>query len=337
MLLPLKCLSIPQLPTVKLSLLIPTAERVLTGSQLNATVILDVIEEPGIIVRELIAEVRGIALTYWVDLCSDKIYDGKQNYLRNLMSLCPSGTTVLTGRNQFPFHFHLPKDLPSSYESAFGSIRYSVRVKLTIESEKKQLVESFPFFVISSSSFDEIPQSLMRPICCKTDRDFTVCSLPFGRVFLKLSVPRLAYQLGEIITPLVYVRNSARTTLSDCYVQLIMKVQYEASSRYEHVNENKVIENRVCESWLGRIKSHSEMVSFKCRLETPEDIPPNTLNDARCIIKISYVLRLRALPNVEVEIPLIVTAQGYKEKANSLIEPTSTRDFRFQRSQTVEV
>ncbi|KAI6188862.1 Arrestin domain-containing protein 15 [Aphelenchoides besseyi] len=279
MLLPLKCLSIPQLPTVKLSLLIPTAERVLTGSQLNATVILDVIEEPGIIVHELIAEIRGIALTYWVDLCSDKIYDGKQ----------------------------------------------------------KQLVESFPFFVISSSSFDEIPQSLMRPICCKTDRDFTVCSLPFGRVFLKLSVPRLAYQLGEIITPLVYVRNSARTTLSDCYVQLIMKVEYKAFSRYEHLDQEKVIENRVCESWLGRIKSHSEMVSFKCRLQTPEDIPPSTLNDARCIIKISYVLRLRALPNVEVEIPLIVTAQGYKEKASSLTEPTSTRDFRFQRSQTVEV
>ncbi|KAI6228708.1 Arrestin domain containing protein [Aphelenchoides fujianensis] len=344
MLLPLKCLSVPQLPSVKLSLMIPARERVLTGTELKASIVLDVVEEPGVVLRELVAEVRGVGRTNWVDLCSDKIYDANQDYIRHVISLAPPGTTLLSGRHQYPIQVLLPKDLPSSYESACGSVRYSLRVTMNVQGEKKRLAENFPFFVVSSTSFDQVPPSLMRPICCKDDFDFTVCSLPFGRIFLKISVPRLAYQLGETITPLVHVKNSARTTLADCSIQLIMKVQYKAVSRYEHVEEKKLVEERVCESWLGRIKSQSEMTSFKCRLRAPEDIPPSTMNtaggalaDEGALIAVSYVLRLHALPDVEVEMPVIVTALGFERDAAAALKQKAARDVGLQRSQTTDV
>ncbi|KAI6220992.1 Arrestin domain containing protein [Aphelenchoides fujianensis] len=255
---PLKCLSIPQ--------------RVLTGSELKASIVLDVVEEPGVVLRELVAEVRGVGRTNWVDLCSDKIYDANQDYIRHVISLAPPGTTLLSGRHQYPIQVPLPKDLPSSYESACGSVRYSFRVTMNVQGEK-------------------------------------------------ISVPRLAYQLGETITPLVHVKNSCAHD-----------VQYKAVSRYEHVEEKKLVEERVCESWLGRIKSQSEMTSFKCRLRAPEDIPPSTMNTGgrRAGGRGRADRRL-------VEMPVIVTALGFERDAAAALKQKAARDVGLQRSQTTDV
>lgn len=60
--------------------------------------------------------------------------------------------------------------------------------------------EIFPFFVISRSFFDDVPQAVMQPIDYRDEIDFTVCSLSFGTVFLKISLPRTAFCLGEVIS-----------------------------------------------------------------------------------------------------------------------------------------
>ena len=48
--------------------------------------------------------------------------------------------------------------------------------------------------------------------------------------------------------------------MKDCRMQLILKSQFEAMSRYEHVNEKKLLEQMLDNVLLGRAKGRSETV-----------------------------------------------------------------------------
>lgn len=47
-------------------------------------------------------------------------------------------------------------------------------------------------------------------------------------------------QLVQNIPAKVMVKNSTRKALKDCRMQLILKAQFEAMSRYEHISDRKV-------------------------------------------------------------------------------------------------
>lgn len=56
----------------------------------------------------------------------------------------------------------------------------------------------FPFYLISRSYFDDIPNAIMQGIDYRDEIDFTVCSLPFGTVYLQITLPKTAFYLGEV-------------------------------------------------------------------------------------------------------------------------------------------
>ena len=120
-----------------------------------------------------------------------------------------------TGRHQFSFHVVIPENAPSSYESQFGTIRYTIKVSMISNTQQASTAEVFPFLVVTKSYFDDIPSAIMRQIeykdegnecliicmCTYNPRiivDFTVCSLPFGTIYLKVIMPRTGYRLGEV-------------------------------------------------------------------------------------------------------------------------------------------
>ncbi|KAI6240144.1 Arrestin-C domain-containing protein [Aphelenchoides fujianensis] len=255
----------------------------------------------------------------WVNIHTDKIFETDREYFQAFVSLCTPGTPISPGRHQFNLHVQIPASLPSSYESQFGAIRYTVRVILLTNSEQATAVEIFPFYVVASSFFDDIPSAVMQPIDYKDEVDFTVCSFPFGTVYLRISLPRTGYCLGETIAPLIHVKNSTRKNLTDCSVQLVLKSQFEAMSRYEHVQDTKLICQNLDVIPIGRIKGRSEATFNKCRLRIPENVVPSIQHDRpdseSSIIVLSYVLQFTANPGVDMEIPLIITAHGYRNAA----------------------
>lgn len=141
---------------------------------------------------------------------------------------------------------------------------------------KATAVEIFPFLVVASSYFDDIPTAAMQQIDYKDEVDFTACTLPFGTVYISISVSRTGYCLGEVkfrsnqiysyfqtITPLIYIKNTSRKALKDCRIQLVLKTQYEAISRYEHVSDKKLVEQQLDIDMLGKIKGRSDAVGLK--------------------------------------------------------------------------
>lgn len=48
----------------------------------------------------------------------------------------PSGASLPVGRHQFPLRIFVPETAPSSYESQFGTNRYTIKVVLKTNSEQ---------------------------------------------------------------------------------------------------------------------------------------------------------------------------------------------------------
>ncbi|CAD5215662.1 unnamed protein product [Bursaphelenchus okinawaensis] len=316
MLLGLPCTAIQEMPTVLLNLILP-GPKTYSGEFLEAKVCLDSADLCTTI-KEFYVELRGKGRTGWVNVHTDKIYETEKDYLNATVPLCPPGMQLKPGRHQFPFRVRVPPSAPSSYESQFGVIRYTCRVVLMTNSEQSTAVEVFPFVVVSTSYFDEIPSAVMQPIDYKDEVDFTVCTLPFGTVYIRVSLPKTGYQLGEEVRPTIQIKNATRKTVKDCSVQLVLKAQFVAISRYEHVNDCKLVEQQLDSIPIGRIKGRSEENFKSLKLTIPDyavpSVPPDQSEMEHSIISLSYVLQLTAQPKIEMEIPLVVTSLGYRNQ-----------------------
>uniref|UniRef100_A0A914Q6V0 Uncharacterized protein n=1 Tax=Panagrolaimus davidi TaxID=227884 RepID=A0A914Q6V0_9BILA len=112
-------------------------------------------------------------------------------------------------------------------------------------------------------------------------------------------------------------------------MQLVLKTQFEAMSRYEHVNEKKLMEHIIDSFTLGRVKGKTDIEFDICHLKVPENAVPSQHSSRNeiepNIIILSYVLRLSATPGIETEIPLLITSNGYRNtiKHGSVEEVTA--------------
>ncbi|TKR96987.1 hypothetical protein L596_010922 [Steinernema carpocapsae] len=305
----------PKVPTLMLNVAFHE-NRVFSGDHLIGRVLLD-LSDADAVIHEFILEARGYGKTGWVNIHTDKIYETEKDYLNSITSLTASGSSVISpGRHQFPFQIPIPPDCPTSYESQFGTIRYTLTVRVTTNSEVTNATQTFPFYVFTKSFFDDFPSGLLKPMENKDEVDFTVCALPFGTVRSKIAVARVAYCLGETIDVHAFISNRTRKALKQCTLQLMLKTTYEAMSRYEHVNEKKLQEQTIEQKSLGKVKPRTDITFQNCLLKIPELAPPTRYNrniGEPYIIALSYVIRFTASPGVETELPIVVTTHGYRE------------------------
>lgn len=84
--------------------------------------------------------------------------------MNTVIQLCRTPMPLTTGRHQFGFHATVPENSPSSYESQFGTIRYTIKVTMVANSQQATVAEVFPFLVVTKSYFDDIPSAIMRQI-----------------------------------------------------------------------------------------------------------------------------------------------------------------------------
>ncbi|CEF59352.1 Arrestin-like, N-terminal domain and Arrestin C-terminal-like domain and Arrestin, C-terminal domain and Immunoglobulin E-set domain-containing protein [Strongyloides ratti] len=314
--------------------------RVFVNESLIGNVLVE-LDETDIIVQELYAEFRGITKTGWVNIHTDKIFENVKEHFCYKVSFNKNPMHMVKGFYQFPFSFRVPDGCPNSYESEFGSVRYSIRVVLKLDYETAIVEENFPFYVFNKTHFDDLPISMLRKLVYKDEIDFTICSIPAGSIYLFIGLPRTAYHLGEEIKINISVKNSSRKNLKQCCLQLIMKCELEAISRYEHISEKKLIEVIIDQYEIGKINKKSEDQIRNCKLVVPENATPSQIDcfknklssqkNVQCelhskdinetknnpLIVISYSLKFLALPGIETEIPLIFTTRGFKPDRSS--------------------
>ncbi|MFH4979585.1 hypothetical protein AB6A40_006294 [Gnathostoma spinigerum] len=303
------------MPTVSINLAL-NENQCLAGEEVYAKVLLDS-ADPDTKVVEFFVDICGSGHTKWVNVRTDKIFDTHRNYFDLRIPLMANGSPMPVGRHQFPIRFRIPESAPSSYESQFGTIRYTIKVVLKTNSEQSTCTEVFPLNVISRSYFDELPQATLQELRYCDEVEFTCCALPLGVVYLYVVLPRMAYFVGETLSCTVKVHNRSQKTLKHFTLHIILKTAFEAASRYEHMVERKYVEQEIETILLGNIRSRTSAQFSDCLMRIPETTPPsqclNKESGLPNIIAFTYALRVSALPGIEMETPLIITARGFKD------------------------
>uniref|UniRef100_A0AC35U5Q4 Arrestin_C domain-containing protein n=1 Tax=Rhabditophanes sp. KR3021 TaxID=114890 RepID=A0AC35U5Q4_9BILA len=314
---------------------------VFTSELLIGDVIVE-LADTEIVVQELYAEFRGRTTIKWTNIHTDKIFENEKEHFNYRYSLMDQPAQLNKGFYKFPFTFRIPNDSPNSFESDDGRIGYTMRVILKLNSETAIAEENFPFYVFNRTYFDDLPMSTLRKLVYKDEIDFTICSIPVGSVHLYISLPRTAFYLGEEIKIDISIKNGSRKCLKQCSLQLIMKCELEAISRYEHISEKKVIEFSIGFHDIGKIKGKTENQIQNCKLTVPENAIPSVIkhfqnsrnrlfnkgSNAQEVIKenslivITYCLKFLAQPGIETEIPLIFTTSGFKPDRSSIPRTT---------------
>ncbi|GMR41766.1 hypothetical protein PMAYCL1PPCAC_11961 [Pristionchus mayeri] len=308
---PMDCFQCIYMPTLRLNMVF-AHEKFMAGDPLIAKILIDS-SDPDTVIDQLVVDIRGWGRTGWINVHTDKIFEKETVYWSH-KTMLSSNTPVVPGRHNYPLHIRIPEECPSSYESQYGSIRYEVKVRVDSNNDQASSSETFPFLVISRSFLNKLPTNLLSPIDYSEEIDFTCCTLPFGSVSFKVHLKRTAFVIGETVEPIVHVKNRSRRQLKDVTMFLLAKSQYEARSRYEHVDEKKLAEMVMDQCHLGFVSARSNQ-DFDCvSLRIPFDAPPTQKYSPEIplsfipIIMIHYVLKLTALPGIELEIPLLVTA-----------------------------
>ncbi|XP_030035099.1 arrestin domain-containing protein 5 isoform X2 [Manduca sexta] len=134
-----------------------------TGDIVTGIVVLDLQQDQKI--ESIDFEVIGTSKAQWTRSAPTipyiKLYSQKSKILSiaipNIFSEVISGKTISAGIYTYPFHFALPDDLPSTFESSIAKIEYRIKIKSKPFYKIKKVV---PFVVLNSVNVNHIDAML---------------------------------------------------------------------------------------------------------------------------------------------------------------------------------
>ncbi|XP_045216784.2 arrestin domain-containing protein 3-like isoform X3 [Mercenaria mercenaria] len=211
-----------------------------------------------------------------------------------------TGSTLLQpGHHTFPFTYTLPLNLPSSYESGIGNVRYQLKAKIDkpwkFDHKTKRM-----FTVISMLDLNQQPSAAAAVqgqnsknlccLCCKSG--------PISAVF---HIDRAGYVPGDTIYLNAEISNNSSRRMCASRVKLIMVTSYHATTK------SRTVFNCVASLSRGEIPPHGSDVWSGDPMTVPA-IPPSYLVGCS-IIDIRYILQLEVDPSgpaFDLEVPLEV-------------------------------
>ena len=150
-----------------------------------------------------------------------------------------NGAPLAMGTHTFPFQFHLPLDLPSSFEGTVGLVRYELYGRIATHVSKFDHVVEIAVPVMGIVDINSIP-SLLRPTRIQLQKRLWSFCCRLSRVSMTVDLRRTAYCVGENIALNVSLENgsSHAVTIS---ATLKQKVTYTAKGGRRRYNRAAVV------------------------------------------------------------------------------------------------
>ncbi|KAK7476128.1 hypothetical protein BaRGS_00032621 [Batillaria attramentaria] len=248
-------------------------------------------------VKDLVVEFVGQAGVQWNESVSGSAdkhrrvnmrhYSATEKYFSFHQQLLGADSDSISGRMSLPFRFRLPHNIPSSFTSAVGHVKYVLSVRLS---------RSW-----GSDRHDNLAVCVRRPLSLDQEADFlspeengdemTLCCLccKSGPVSCTLRLQRRAFVPGETIPFHGEITNKSRRTISTC-ARLMMRQQYRTSSKTKVVNtEERTVEG-------ASVNPGERRVWEGQGLEIPTHLPTSGPRGCK-IIDISYWVELCVNPS----------------------------------------
>ncbi|XP_033226359.1 arrestin domain-containing protein 17-like [Belonocnema kinseyi] len=243
--------------------------------------------------RGIRVKIKGEARTSWPVYLNNPQhrYTGHEEYMsiRHYFAGSYSGGEVelFPGEYVYPFEFNLPQDIPSSFESDLGHVRYTI--KGIIDRPWKFNHETkVAFSVVSPFDLNSDPRA-SGPVMVEESKTFgCFCTSP--PITVNFSLPARGYVSGQSIPIHVYVENVQGIEVQFVRLALEKHITYRVTSPRSETRTKRIIITEV-----SKVIEDSDIVIYEQSMRVPP-LPPSNLNNCG-IIDIQYILRLKAFVN----------------------------------------
>ncbi|XP_003490327.1 arrestin domain-containing protein 17 isoform X1 [Bombus impatiens] len=252
-------------------------------------------------IRGICVKIKGVANTCWTTDKQDmdergQYRDGTQTvtaheeYFDTKYYLVGSASggeiEIQGGEHKFPFQCILPMNLPSSFESDFGHVRYTVKATLDRPWKFDQEVKS-PFTVVSPFDLNQEVRSSEK---VQVEMSKTFCCLCCGTPSLTVnySLPVRGYVPGQTMPIKVNVENLSGITVETIKLILCKIVTFRATTPTTDTKTEEIV---IAEVSKGPVEGHGT-ADYEQKLDIPP-LPPSNLTNCG-IIDLEYNLKVVA-------------------------------------------
>lgn len=211
-----------------------------------------------------------------------------EEYIHTTLYLLGTGNTddtesTLTGTNEFPFTFTLPRDIPASYVGRYGSVEYTLNAVIK-RSPKKSKVDRL--FLKIFVPFNFTGSIYRQPIDLEIVGVRACFCVSFKSFKLQVSIPKSYFYIDQSIPIDIRCTNDTRVTVVKLKILLIQKEIYYTGG------EPLMWRSKVAELETGPITSKTTR-DWKEFINLPS---LTTANLEKCLImKLVYELKVNCI------------------------------------------
>ncbi|XP_059477948.1 uncharacterized protein LOC132198144 [Neocloeon triangulifer] len=269
-----------------------------------------------------------------------KGYNDSEDYINDQFAIFGWGNdgTLEPGEYSFPFTYTLPMNLPSSFETKFGCIRYTLMAEMhqpwTVVNHKARAF----FAIICPLDLNSFPQ-LTDPVTKEIAKKLCCLCCASGPINIILSLPVGGAVPGETILPTLEVENNSGVDLIFISLRLTQVPCFRPSSVTKHLEYKTYI----VEHPLGRLESGQYCTYERVALRIPP-VPPSyllhcKLFDLDYFVEIIYESAKKYIPRGRMKYylpfwnPRLEAIRLKRNSARKAVEKTNTSQLREELKQ----
>ncbi|XP_055313203.1 arrestin domain-containing protein 2-like isoform X2 [Sitodiplosis mosellana] len=314
----------------------------LSGQKLHITVRLKLTEE--VKVRGVYIHLRGMTHARFImdDFRRAGHYATDEDVLdmkKCLVDGNGENQVLPVGTHDYSFACTLPNDLPSSFTSNLGYIKYSANVVLRIPFwPDKKFEEKFTVFkTVNLNDYPSLRYKILfiyqdEVSSQKTERSWLIGGGQYyspGIISISGRIPAGGYTHGQLINVQVSVSNETFYPIQYFLLYILRQTTYHHMSTYSENQRTKlnIVQKRTMANWKCEQNKYKSFPAES--IQVPAMIPPT--NETSKIIKTRYLVSIRAMFNTRcgcigmLDLPITIGTIPFGGSTSTMITSPQTR------------
>ncbi|KAM7361984.1 arrestin domain-containing protein 17 [Cochliomyia hominivorax] len=229
---------------------------------------------------------------YKTNLNKRNIYVGHEDYIASTTYLVGSeegqNFSIDSGTHTYTFACPIPINCPSSYEGAFGHIRYMVKVTF-IRSGASNRTYTKGFTVLKLLDLNKESLLLKSPACNESFENY--CFFNTKSVHLRVDVTQTGYVPGQMILVSSHVNNESSADVKKLLITLNLRATYISDTPCMRTVYEKLC---LVKKYCGPVARHSTR-DFAEIIRVPAT--PPTCDHLSKVVRLSYEICVKAIMN----------------------------------------
>ncbi|XP_023292038.2 arrestin domain-containing protein 17 [Lucilia cuprina] len=220
------------------------------------------------------------------------IFYGHEDYIASTTFLVGSedgqNFAIDSGTHTYTFSCPIPMNCPSSYEGAFGHIRYMVKVTF-IRSGTSNRTHTKGFTVLKLLDLNRESALLKTPACNESLENF--CLFNSKAVHLRVDVTQTGYVPGQMILVSTHVNNESSADVRKLLITLNLRATYISDTPCM-----RTISEKLClvKKYCGPVARHTAK-DFAEIIRVPAT--PPSCDHLSKVVRLSYEICVKAIMN----------------------------------------